>query len=116
MSLFKELIARDIHRTFLRTDLFADMHEVNGRMMPILIDDSARDEREKRFSDYTDGMYAADLLIYVAASDYGALPAYGSLVTFDSADYTVATAADEGGIYVIALTANRGRTNDGRLI
>lgn len=113
MSVFKQGIMRDVHRTFLNLREFSDMHRVNGRMMAVQVDDSENLEREKRFSDYIDGVYAGDQLIYVAASDYGLLPAQGSVVEFDGQDYTVAQALDEGGVFSIQLTSNCGRTNDG---
>lgn len=107
MSAFKDVIAEDIHRTFLNTDEFSDIHMINGKEMPCQLDSNEQIEREKRMNQNIDGVYLNQKLIYVAASDYGPMPKQGSLVTMDGRKYRVADAIDEGGVYSITLEANR---------
>ena len=107
MSIFKAIIHDDIHRTFLNLLEFSDIHNVNGKDMPVQMDSNEQIEREKRFNQNMDGLYLNQKLIYVAASDYGPLPKQGSLVTMDGRKYSVADAIDEGGVYSITLEANR---------
>lgn len=104
---FKDIIANDVHQTFLNIEEFSDMHIVNGVEMPVQIDSNEQIEREKRYSQNIDGMYLNQKLIYVAASDYGPLPKQGSMVTLDGRKYRVADAIDEYGVYSITLEANR---------
>lgn len=104
---FKDIIRDDVHRTFLNTEEFSDMHVVNGVEMPVQIDSNEQIEREKRYSQNIDGMYMNQKLIYVAASDYGPLPKQGSMLTLDGRKYRVADAIDEYGVYSITLEANR---------
>lgn len=104
---FKDIIANDVHQTFLNTEEFSDMHVVNGVEMPVQIDSNEQIEREKRYSQNIDGMYLNQKLIYVAASDYGPLPKQGSMLTLDGRKYRVADAIDEYGVYSITLEANR---------
>lgn len=107
MSAFKDVIAEDIHRTFLNTDEFSDIHMINGKEMPCQLDSNEQIEREKRMNQNIDGVYLNQKLIYVAALDYGPMPKQGSLVTMDGRKYRVADAIDEGGVYSITLEANR---------
>lgn len=107
MSVFKDIIRDDIHRTFLNTDEFSDLHCVNGKEMPVQIDANEQIEREKRYSQNMDGIYLNQKLIYVAASDYGPLPKQGSLLMLDRKRYRVADAVDEYGVYSITIEANR---------
>ena len=107
MSAFKDIIQADIHRTFLNTEEFSDLHVVNGVEMPVQMDDIEQINREKRYKDNMDGIFVQQRLIYVAASDYGPLPKKDSLVTLDSRKYRVADAIEEGGVYSITLEANR---------
>lgn len=107
MSGFKDIIASDIHNTFINTDEFSDMHTVNGARIPVQVDENEQIEREKRFNQNMDGLYTNQKLIYVAADEYGPLPKQGSLVTMDGRKYSVADAIDEGGVYSITLEANR---------
>ena len=110
MSVFKQLTARDIHRTFLNLNEFADIHNVNGRDMPVVIDYNENVEREKRFSDHIEGMFRTAFVMYVAVRDYGGpLPRYDSNVLLDGEKYRVEAATKEGGMYAITLMANRGR-------
>lgn len=104
---FKDIIANDVHQTFLNTEEFSDTHIVNGVEMPVQIDSNEQIEREKRYSQNIDGMYLNQKLIYVAASDYGPLPKQGSMLTLDGRKYRVADAIDEYGVYSITLEANR---------
>ena len=107
MSAFKSIIADDIHDTFLNLDEFSDTHVINGVEMPCQVDSNEQIEREKRFNQNMDGVFTNQKLIYVAASDYGALPKQGSLLTMDGRKYRVADAIDEMGVFSITLEANR---------
>lgn len=104
---FKAILASDVHDVFLNTDEFSDIHTVNGKPMPVQIDDNEQIEREKRFNQNMDGIFVNQRLIYVAASDFGPLPKQGSILTFDKRTYVVADAISEDGVYSITLEANR---------
>ena len=110
MSAFKEIIAADIHRTFLNLDEFSDTHTINGTDMPCQVDSNEQIEREKRYmskNDILDGLYSNQKLIYVAADNYGPMPKQGSLLTMDGKKYRVADAVEEMGVYSITIEANR---------
>lgn len=105
---FKEILQSDVQEVFMNADEFCDMHNVNGKQMAVQIDSNEQIEREKRLNQHMDGIYKNQKLIYVAASDFGNLPAQGSKITFDGKMYTVADAISEDGIYSITIEANRG--------
>lgn len=107
MSAFKDIIANDVHQTFLNPDEFSDIHKVNGKDMPVQIDTNEQIEREKRMNQNVDGVYMNQKLIYVAASDFGAMPKQGAVLNLDGKIYRVADAVDEYGIYSITIEANR---------
>ena len=109
MSAFKDIIAEDVHRTFLNIDEFSDIHVVNGKEMPAQVDTNEQIEREKRMNQNADGVYLNQKLIYVAADDFGALPRQDSILKLDGKTYCVADAVDEYGIYSITIEANRAR-------
>ncbi len=106
---FKEQIALDNKRVFLNLLEFADIHLIGGKKMPCVIDNNELIEREKRYQNgvYGDGVYVKQLLVYVKAEDFGALPAIGRSLTVDKKSYLVTDAIDEDGIYSITLEANR---------
>lgn len=107
MSAFKDIIARDVHQTFLNIDEFSDTHKVNGKEMPVQIDTNEQIEREKRMNQNADGIYMNQKLIYVAASDFGPMPKQGAVLNLDGKIYRVADAVDEYGIYSITIEANK---------
>ncbi len=104
---FKELIRNDVHNVFLNTEEFSEMHTVNGKEMPVMIDSNEQIEREKRMKQNLDGLYTNQKLMYVAASDYGPMPKQGSIINLDGRIYKVADAIGEDGVYSITLEANR---------
>lgn len=104
---FKEIIADDVHRTFLNIEEFSDIHTVNGKEMPVQVDTNEQIEREKRMNQNVDGVYMNQKLIYVAASDFGPMPKQGSILNLDGKVYRVADAVDEYGVYSITIEANR---------
>lgn len=110
---FKDIIAEDVHKTFMNQDEFSDIHNLNGIEIPVQIDSNEQIEREKRFNQHIDGMYLNQKLIYVSVEDYkkapgrSGMPKQGSVLTLDGKIYRVADAIDEGGVYSITLEANR---------
>ena len=111
MMSFKELVEQDNRTVFMNLDEFADIHVINVKEMPCIIDNNEMIDREKRYqykrSLYADGVYLKEVLLYVKAEDFGPLPAVGRLLTLDKKSYIVSDAIDEGGIYSISLEANK---------
>ena len=111
MMSFKELVERDNRTVFMNLDEFADIHVINGKEMPCIIDNNEMIDREKRYqykrSLYADGVYLKEVLLYVKAEDFGSLPAVGRSLTLDKKSYIISDAIDEGGIYSISLEANK---------
>lgn len=106
---FKETVANDVKGVFLNPAEFGEPHIVNGRKMLAVLDDMEHIEREKRMKSHMDGVYVRQLLLYVAAEDFGEIPPQGVLVKLDGKQYQVADATDECGVYAITLEANRSR-------
>lgn len=111
MSAFKEQIASDNNIIFMNLDEFSDLHVINGKEMAVQVDSNEMIDREKRYqykrSLYADGVFLKEMLIYVKAEDFGALPAVGRVLTLDGKTYVISDAIDEDGIYSISLEANK---------
>ena len=108
---FKEQIALDNRNLFMNEDEFSEKHLINGKEMGCIIDNNEQIDRDKRYqykkSLYADGVYIKQLLIYVKAEEFGALPAIGRAITFDKNSYIVSDALDEDGISSLCLEANK---------
>lgn len=106
---FKEIINQDIDNIFINTAEFSDIHNVDGKDMPIQIDDNEVIEREKKAKSNMDGVYVKQKLIYMKAKDFGPLPAIGRQIMLDGKRYLVVDSADEYGLYTITLEGNRSK-------
>ena len=104
---FKDILQRDIDETFFNLEEFSDTHTVDGVAMTAMIDDMEHIEREKKMKSNMDGIHARQILLYVKASEFGALPAQSRILNLDNRKYIVLDAVDEGGVYTITLEANR---------
>lgn len=116
MDTFKGILQQDIKQTFLNPEEFGEEHTVNGKPMVIVGDDLEIIEREKKMKSNMDGIFNRQIFFYVAAEDFGPLPAYGGIVDIDGQKYLVTDATDEAGMYGITVQAARsgGRTGGRR--
>lgn len=104
---FKDVMRDDINNTFMNLDEFADTHIVDGKEIPVIIDENEIIEREKKMKSNMDGVYVKQKLMYVKADDFGALPAIGRAIMLDGKRYLVIDAVDEQGVYSITMEGNR---------
>lgn len=107
MSAFKDLLRADIDNVFMNTDEFAAEHTVNGKKMPVSVDNNELIDRAKKAKSNMDGLYVKSTLIYVKAKDFGPLPQVGAALTLDGKTYRVTDATNEDGLFSIHLEANR---------
>lgn len=106
---FKDIINQDIDVTFMNIAEFSDIHNIDGKDMPVQIDDSEVIEREKKAKSNMDGVYVKQKLIYVKAKDFGSLPAIGRQIMLDGKRYLIIDSTDEYGLYTITLEGNRSK-------
>lgn len=109
MSAFKDMVAADVHGVFLNLDEFSETHNVDGKDIPVQIDNNEQIERQKRQAEVAEGIFVTQKLIYVSAEDFGPLPRIESVLKLDGKTYRVVDAVDEDGIYSITIEAHRGR-------
>ena len=102
---FKDMVAADLSRTFLNQMEFAETRNIDGVPMRVVVDDHSLVERGG--AEYTEGLYAAQLLIYVPVAEYGVRPKQGKHLTMDGRDYRIAKIEEDMGLYTFTLEANR---------
>lgn len=108
-SAFKAMLEREAKRVFLNADEFAECNIINGKSMPVMVDDNEILERDKsKLMNVTiTGIYKERKLIYVSTADIGAKPAPDSLLNFDGEWFKVSDCTDEAGILCIEMEATR---------
>lgn len=102
---FKELVAQDTKKVFLNPDEFGEEHEIDGKMVMVIVDSNEQIERQKRVVSNSDGVFVKEILFYTSKESIGNLPVIGRVMRFDKKSYAVTDAIDENGIYSISLRA-----------
>lgn len=102
---FKDQVGMDLSRTFLNDMEFAEVRDIDGKRMHVVVDDYSLVERGN--AEHTDGLYSAQLLVYIPAAEYGARPKQGKLLTMNGRDYRITKVEEDMGLYTFTLEANR---------
>lgn len=103
---FNGLIKSDIDMLFDSQE-FYEKHIIDGTEMNVIVDDMELLERNKRKSDFGEGLYSDRIMIYVKSTEFGELPRVDSCITVDDKYYNVISSVNEYGVYSITLEANR---------
>lgn len=100
---FKEQLQKDAETIFLNQKEFTEIHMLNGKEVPMIIDSNELMERGKRIQSYEEGIYKKQMLIYIKVEDFGALPVVGNILWLDQKQYRITDSVNEDGIYSIHL-------------
>lgn len=105
---FKDFAAEDLS-VFFNLEEMADMHELDGEMMPAIVVATKADDKLAGLP--RDQLYAVQEVfkeyktIYVKSSDYY-IPKVDSVINLDGSDYYVEETSDEAGVIKMVVTAN----------
>lgn len=102
MSAFKEALRKDVEKTFINIDEFADVHDLNGKSIPCIIDKDLTQPAQQNL----EGVFLNTMTIYVKASDLDLRPVEGEMFKVDGSFHFVRSVSDEEGIYSIVCEAN----------
>lgn len=103
MSTLKELMAGDVADLFFMLADFGETHEVEGRMIDIVIDN---DELLKLKTGTEIGLSDANMLIYARTADMPDRKAPGSLINLDGRECQVIDWIENTGVSCVALKQN----------
>lgn len=102
---FKEQLKADIKKVFLNTSEFADIHDINGIDMPVIIDEDEVMENENVRNYESDGMYRVEKIIFVDYDSLGRIPAVDTSLKLDGKKLFVLNASNSNGMLRIILGA-----------
>lgn len=107
MSAFKDAVNADIKRVFINLLEFADQHNINGQMVDAVIDrDVIKERQPPTASEYSEGIFLEEILVYVAADDLQRKPVKGEIFRLDNEMYLVKEVAENMGVLEITITSN----------
>ncbi len=101
---FRDQIFADIGSVFINTTDFATTHDINGIMVPCVVDDDLLLERSDTAAQ---GVYLGEKLIRLKASLLPGKPVISARMTFDGKPWFVRNVAESMGLYEIRLGANK---------
>ena len=104
---FKDQIKQDLSDIFLNLDEFADLHRIEGKEVPVVIDSDIMAKLSKIGDNRIHGMDEADMVIMGKASDLPKNLDPGRLLNLDSREVIVVTTTSEMGLVQIAVRQNR---------
>ena len=104
---FKDQIKQDLSDVFLNLDEFADLHRIEGKEVPVVIDSDMLEKLNKIGDNRIHGMDEADMVIMGKASDLPENLDPGRLLNLDGREVIVVTTTSEMGLVQIAVRQNR---------
>lgn len=104
---FKNQIKQDLSDVFLNLDEFADLHRIEGKEVPVVIDSDMLEKLSKIGDNRIHGMDEADMVIMGKASDLPENLDPGRLLNLDGREVIVVTTTSEMGLVQIAVRQNR---------
>ena len=104
---FKDQIKQDLSDIFLNLDEFADLHRIEGKEVPVVIDSDIMAKLSKIGDNRIHGMDEADMVIMGKASDLPENLDHGRLLNLDGREVIVVTTTSEMGLVQIAVRQNR---------
>lgn len=104
---FKDQIKQDLSDIFLNLDEFADLHRIEGKEVPVVIDSDIMAKLSKIGDNRIHGMDETDMVIMGKASDLPENLDPGRLLNLDGREVIVVTTTSEMGLVQIAVRQNR---------
>ena len=104
---FKDQIKQDLSDIFLNLDEFADLHRIEGKEVPVVIDSDIMAKLSKIGDNRIHGMDEADMVIMGKASDLPENLDPGRLLNLAGREVIVVTTTSEMGLVQIAVRQNR---------
>lgn len=79
LKTFKDFAAEDVDEVFFCLDEFADMHNIDGKDMPAMLESDELKDHSAHWEagakqNFDTGLYDTVLVLYVKAKDYGPKP------------------------------------------
>ena len=97
MKSFKEQLEKDLDSVFFNMNEFAETHMIDGKEVPIVLDNDRIIELSMGKTVETRGIFTDDILFFVQKKD----------MEFDGEMYPISDVKEDFGGYTIILTGNQ---------
>lgn len=107
---FRDQIECDLS-TFINLDEFAEVHNVDGKDMPIIIDNDLLEEKRLKYGGQDffkgEGLFRGEVLFHVAKQEFDKKPVVDKIMRLDNNIYKIIEVTETEGMYTITLERNR---------
>ena len=106
---FKECVAQDVQNVIFNSNEFAEVRYIDDKLMLCITQHPGVLERPAHWEggakqSFDQGMYKADLLLFVKQKDYGPMPKSGKQITLDKKRiYNIKSCSLKAGMYRMEL-------------
>lgn len=108
MSSFKEQMEKDFDNTFFNLKEFAELHTVDGKEIPVVVDNETLLQLNLGKTAYSDGIFTDNIMFFVQRKNLEYEPVIGQVMEFDGVTYPVDNVLSDTGGYTIILRGNEG--------
>ncbi len=108
MRSFKEQLEKDFDYTFFNMDEFAEMHVIDGKEIPVVVDNETLLQMNLGKSAREDGIFTDNIVLFIQKKHLEEEPVIGQIMEFDRVTYPVVNVLADLGGYTVILGGNEG--------
>lgn len=108
MRSFKEQLEKDFDGTFFNLDEFAELHTIDGKEIPVVVDNETLIQLNMGKTVNSDGIFTDSIIIFVQKKYLDYEPVIGQVMDFDGVAYPVDNVLSDTGGYTVVLRGNEG--------
>lgn len=108
MRTFKEQLEKDFHDAFFNLNEFAELHNIDGKNIPVVVDNDTLLALNLGKNADSDGIFEDAKLFFVMKENLEHEPVIGQIMEFDGETYPIGNILEDFGGYAIILRGNAG--------
>ncbi len=108
MRTFKEQLEKDFSAVFFNMDEFAELHSIDGKEVPVVVDNDTLLALKLGVNANSDGIFEDAKMFFVQKKDMDYEPVIGQIMDFDGETYPIGNIMEDFGGYTIILRGNMG--------
>lgn len=108
MRSFKDQLEKDFDNTFFNLNEFAEIHDIDGKKVPIVVDNETLLQLNLGKTADSDGIFQDNRMFFVLKKYLDYEPVIGQIMEFDGEPYQIGNVLEDFGGYTIILRGNAG--------
>ena len=106
MRSFRDQMEMDFDNTFLNLNEFAEIHDIDGKKIPVVVDNETLLQLNLGKTTDSNGIFREDKMFFVQKKHLDYEPVIDQIVEFDGELYPIGNILEDFGGYTIILRGN----------